>query len=108
VPLYDDRYEFARRFIAQDIAEPAAKMIYDPGALVFTWQSPNNGQWVTIDTDILPVIKDALTAAWDKGYLKDSKDLSDYSLTSMNLGWEVTGLSDVKIQLKDISLKVLN
>ena len=107
VPIYDDRYEFPQKFIEQDIADPSAKMIYDPGGKRYYQRSLHCGEWVNINCDLLPVILEAMNVAWEKGYLKQSKNLRDYHITSMSLGWEVTGLNEVEIAIKDLSLKAV-
>ncbi|MBN1818635.1 MAG: hypothetical protein JW828_14835 [Sedimentisphaerales bacterium] len=105
VPIYDDRARIPKPHIAQDTADPSAKLIYNPGGAAYTDRSLHDGQWITIDCDLLPFIGKALETAWQKGYLADSRDLKDYQISSMNLGWEVTGLARVAIQFRDLSLK---
>lgn len=105
IPIYDDRYQIPPEYIAQDFADPSSKLIYNPGAAVFTSESLHGKKWVIINVDLLPFIHKALNTAWEKGYLKDSKDLSDYRISSTNLGWEVTGLNKVAIQIRNLNLK---
>ena len=38
------------------------------------------------------------------GLLKDSKDLADYHISGMKIGWEVPGLFDVEMQVRNLSL----
>ena len=42
-----------------------------------------------------------------RDHLTDSKNLADYRIAGMNLGWELPGTFNVEIQLKDLSLKAL-
>jgi len=104
VPLYDDRRRVTRPFAAPDIW---GKFIYTPASDVYTTESTHDGQWVTIDKDLLPIIHESLKTAWAKGSLKDSHDLSDYRLGGMNIGWEVPGIFDVEMQLRDLSLRAV-
>ncbi len=107
VPIYDDRQRIPRPHVAQDIADPSAKLIYNPGGEVYTKESLHDGRWVVFDKDLLPIILQSLNMAWDKGYLKDSRDLGDYRISSTNLGWEATGLFTGAIEFRNLSLKVM-
>ncbi|MBN1124984.1 MAG: hypothetical protein JXA82_08250 [Sedimentisphaerales bacterium] len=104
VPIYDDRDRIPQPHIAQDTADPSAKLIYNPGGAAYTDQSCHDGQWITINCDLLPFVTRAIETAWQKGYLTDSRDLNDYLISSMSLGWEVTGLARVAIQFRALSL----
>ena len=46
-------------------------------------------------------------AAFDaRGFLKDSNNLSDYTIGGMNMGWELPGTFDVAMQVRNLSLKI--
>jgi hypothetical protein len=60
---------------------------------------------VAFDVDLLPIVKDALEAAWERGFVSDSRDLADYRLGGVSIGWEVPGTFDVALQIRDVSLK---
>lgn len=107
VPIYDDRYRIVPPYVAADFADPSAKLIFNPGGAAYTAESLHDGRWVTIDKDLRPLILDALKAGWDKGYLKDSRDIRDYRISSTNLGWETPGLFAGAIQIRNLSLKVV-
>ena len=49
---------------------------------------------------------ESLKTAWERGYLKDSRDPADYRLGGMNMGWEVTGPIDVAVQVKGLEFEV--
>lgn len=104
-PLYDDRHAQPPRYVNRDFADPSAKCIYNPGTDAFTTQRLRDGEWVSIDRDLRPLLIEALHEAWRLGYLRDSRDLADYRLTTMNLGWEVPGLNRVAMALRDLSLR---
>ena len=40
-----------------------------------------------------------------RGFLEDSNDLADYHISGMNIGWEVPGLFDIEMQVRNLSLK---
>ncbi len=107
VPIYDDRYRIVPPHIAKDIADPSAKLIFNPGGDFYTKESLHDGRWVVFDKDLLPFIFDALRTAWDKGDLKDSHNLRDYRISSTNLGWEATGLFAGAIEFRKLSLRAV-
>jgi hypothetical protein len=104
IPIYDNRARFTQAFKEQDFGG-TAKFIFTPDARVFTGASAQDGRWITIDKDLLPLMLEALETAWSRGFLKDSKNLSDYAIGGLNLGWEVPGTFDVALQIRDLSLK---
>ena len=107
VPLYDTRYNpVLPEYIAEDTADPSSKLIYNPGSKAYGDYNLHDKKWHTIDADLLPHIRQAFEAAWRRGYLQGSKDLADYHVTWMNLGWEVTGVNRAAIEFKNLSLKV--
>ena len=108
VPLYDDRERIPKAYQAKDAGKEDATgmFIYTVAGREFTTRSLHDREWVTIDKDLLPLMRDGLKAAWQSGFLKDSQSLADYRITGMNLGWEVPGIVDVEMQLRDLSLKV--
>jgi hypothetical protein len=60
-----------------------------------------------VDTDILPILLKGMDESWARGYLAGSRDLSDYRISSINLGWEVTGLAKASIQIRNLGLKAV-
>jgi hypothetical protein len=62
------------------------------------------GTWVTLDKDILPLINKGLDAAWKAGFLQKSRDRRLFAISSLNLGWEVTGPIVVGAGLRNLSL----
>jgi hypothetical protein len=101
IPLYDSRYRVPHAFKAPD---QVSKFIFTPAGDTYTDESVHDGQWVTVKKDLLPLFRQALKTAWDKGFLKDSDDEADYCISAMNLGWEVPGTLDVAIQTRDLHL----
>lgn len=107
IPIYDDRNRSPEAYTAQDAGKDDAtnKFIYIPARKVFASQSMLERQWIVLDKDILPLLKDGLASAWQKGYLKGSTLLSDYAVSSINMGWEITGTFDVEMQVRNFSLQ---
>lgn len=79
--------------------------IFTPSGETYTSQSAHDGAWITIDRDLLPLLREALETAWQRGFLTESKNLADYRISGMNIGWEVPGIFDVEMQLRKLSLK---
>lgn len=111
IPLYDARYRLPPAHKAVDRGsdrKPATgKFIFTPGAKRYTSRSAHDGDWVTIEKDILPLVREGLETAWRRGYLGDSRDRADYRLGGMNTGWEVTGPLDVAMQVGGLRLEAV-
>lgn len=108
VPMYDARYLHTPARAAVDFStkhkKGTGKLIFKPAGREYTDQRAQDGEWITIERDLLPLMKEALRKAWQKGFLSDSRDMQDYHLGGMNLGWEVTGTWTVAMQVKGLSL----
>jgi len=106
IPLYDDREPVTALHAMQDKGSPKKKatdkLIYSIGVKPFTDAVVGSGQWVTVGGDLLPHMIAGLQEAWKRGFLPASQDLADYRLGSVILGWEVPGLNDVAIAVKDL------
>jgi len=106
VPMYDARYRLSPPHEEVDFSTPqkkgTGKFIFNPGGTRYTTHSANDGKWVTIDKDLLPLINEGLTTAWHAGFLQGSHDPADYRLGEVNLGWEVTGPLNVAMQIRGL------
>lgn len=111
VPMYDTRHRLPRAHKAVDRGsdrKPATgKFIFNPAGERYTSQSAHDGDWVAIEKDLLPLIREGLKTAWQRGYLQDSRKMADYRLMAMNTGWEVTGPLDVEMQLAGLQLEAV-
>lgn len=105
IPLYDDRSRFPKEHKARDTAG-SAMFIFTPGGEVFTDRSAHDRGWIRLDKDLRPLLVEALEMAWQRGFLTESRNLGDYCLAGMNLGWEVPGIFDVEMQVRGLSLTV--
>lgn len=105
VPLYDDRGRTGRAVINGDV--DLKKLIYTPQRSAYTDQPVKVGVWIRFAADLLPLAKEALETAWERGYLQESKDLGDYRVGGVSLGWEVTGRNRVSVSLRNLSLKAV-
>lgn len=104
VPLYDNRHRVVPTHRAQDTGGTLS-FIYTPSSDVFTDASMHDGEWIVIDRDIKPLICEGLAFAWRHHFLRESQELADYRITSINLGWELPGTFDVDLQIRRLSLK---
>ncbi len=105
IPIYDNRHRFIPEFKEQDFGG-TARFIFTPDGKTFASTSTHDGEWVTIEKDLLPLMHEALAMAWARGFLKESKDSGDYFIAGMNMGWELPGTFDVEMQVRNLSLKV--
>lgn len=103
VPLYDSRSRIPPPHAARDTAG-TDKFIYMPGGEAYTDRSAHDGAWITVNSDLLPLIRKGLEAAWQRDFLRGSRDLADYRPSSFNMGWELPGTLDVAMQVRNLSL----
>jgi dienelactone hydrolase len=106
IPLYDDRHHVAPSHKAQDTGG-TSMFIYTPSGDVFSAQSAHEREWLTIDRDLLPLMREGLEYAWRHNFLKESQALADYRIAGMNIGWEVPGTFDVDLGIRRLSLKAV-
>lgn len=106
VPVYDSRDRFPKEFKAQDFGG-TAKFIFTPGGETYTKSSAHDGEWIVLERDLLPLMREALELAWKRGVLQGSKDPADYRIGGMNMGWELPGSFDVEMQVRGLSLKLV-
>lgn len=105
IPLYDDRHRVPPEHKTRDTGG-TGMFIFTPRGDAYASASAHDGGWITVDHDLVPLLRESLAAAWDKGFLTESREMSDYRLTSINLGWEVPGLLDVALAIRGLSLRV--
>lgn len=104
VPVYDDRGPVEGHVLPGDVA--LNKVIFMPSRKAYTEKATALGEWIAFEADLLPLTGEALEAAWKIGKLTDSKDLADYRIVGMNMGWEVPGTHRVRMSVRGLSLGV--
>ncbi|HCF94073.1 MAG TPA: hypothetical protein DEW46_03340 [Verrucomicrobia bacterium] len=107
VPTYDDRWAMPPAHIAEDTADPSAKLIYNPGLAAFTGQGWTDTGLLELDIDLLPHMLKAIRTGWARGYLSKSKDIGDFRIVSFILGWEMPGVNAVEIEFSELDLRVV-
>jgi hypothetical protein len=104
IPIYDDRHRVVPGHKAQDTGG-TSMFIYSLAGEVFSTKSAHDREWITLDKDLLPLMREGLEYAWGRNFLKESQALADYRIAGMNIGWEVPGTFDVDLQIRQLSLK---
>jgi hypothetical protein len=89
----------------QDFGD-AKMFIFTCAAEALAKESAHDGKWVSGDKDLLPLMREGMDTAWSRGFLRGSRQLADYCIASVVLGWEVTGIFDVDMQIRDLSMKI--
>lgn len=105
VPIYDNRHRFPLEFKERDFGG-TERFIFTPNGKTYTSSSAHDGDWIVIEKDLLPLMREALDTAWARGFLEDSKNIADYFIGGMNMGWELPGAFDVEMQVRNLSLKI--
>jgi hypothetical protein len=103
VPIFDTRHRRCSTYAAQDFGG-TGKFIYIPAAERFTAGSVHDDGWVTFEADLLPLMKEGLAVARERGFLKGAAADKSLRITSCNLGWEVPGSYDVEMQIRRLRL----
>lgn len=108
VPVFDVRDRFVPEYGAEDNGMDVAshKYIYIVAQKEFTNISAHEYKLLQYRTDLLPYIKHGMSEAVSKGYLSTG-DLANYTLTSMNLGYEMPGTYDSAYEIYRLSLKAI-
>lgn len=104
IPLYDNRARVPKAHQALDTAG-SGMFIHIPPGETFTRKSAHDGDWLVVDRDLLPLLREGLEAAWARGHLLESRLWSAYRIASLNLGWEVPGIFDVAMQVRNLGLQ---
>jgi hypothetical protein len=107
VPVYDDRSRMVSFYQAKDFGE-TKMFIYTLGSEVFAKESTHDGGWVAFAGDLLPLMQQGLKAGWEHGFMPGSRELEDYHVTGLFMGWEVPGIFDVEMQVRGLSLLAIS
>jgi hypothetical protein len=106
IPIYDNRYRVVPAYEARDFGETRL-FIFTPASDQFAGKSTHDGDWVTFEQDLLPLIRQGLDHARDKRFIQGSRDPADYRPLGIFIGWEVPGMFDVDLQIRNLSLKAM-
>jgi len=106
IPLYDNRERIVPAYEAQDFGDTKL-FIFTPSSRTFAGKSTHDGEWVTFEKDLLPLLRQGLQHARAKGFIKGSSDPADYRPLGIFIGWEVPGVFDVDLQIRNLSLTAI-
>jgi hypothetical protein len=106
IPIYDNRHRVVPAYEARDFGETRL-FIFTPASDRFTGRSTHDGEWVTFERNLLPLMRQGLEHARDQGFIKGSQDPADYRPLGIFIGWEVPGMFDVDLQIRNLSLKAM-
>ncbi len=107
IPIYDNRERVVSAYEAQDFGGTRL-FIFTPASDTFARKSTYDGEWVTFEKDLLPLMRQGLEHARAKGFIKGSPDPADYRPLGIFIGWEVPGVFDVDLQIRNLSLKAID
>lgn len=103
IPIYDDRSRMVPAYQAKDFGI-TGMFIYTPATAAYAKESTQDGQWVAFDADLLPLMRDGLKAGWKAGFMPKARELADFRMTGIVVGWEVPGIFDVEMQVRNLSV----
>lgn len=101
VPFYDDRNRVVPLYAHADF-NTTGRFIYTPSSREYFAGSMHDGEWVSIQADLLPLIQEGLRVARSRGFLPNSPDDSDFRVSYMNMGWELPGTFDVEMHIRNL------
>lgn len=80
-------------------------MRFRPAASGATSRS-TTGEWHSARLDLLPLIRRGVAAMQAKGQFVHTMP-EDLELTGMNFGWEVPGTFDAGLQIRNLSIRIV-
>ena len=106
IPIFDARNEVPPASFAIDAGQAAAsgKYICVLDGKRFWKGATGDGQWRTLDTDLKPLLQEALELSRKNGVLQHTQ-FEDLAITTFNLGWEMPGPYDATLEIRGLSLK---
>ena len=107
VPSFDYRYERLsdEEYVQWDIG--TATYIYAiPPRSIWGDVSFHDGEWHSARLDLLPLIRRGVAAMQAKGQFVHTMP-EDLELTGMNFGWEVPGTFDAGLQIRNLSIRIV-
>ena len=107
VPFFDNRYDIPPEYKAKDVGKNDAtgKFIYTISGNSVQSIPMIRGEWISIKTNLLPAILRGLEDAVQLHYLTDANP-EHYAAVNMNMGWEVPGIYDVSMQIRNFNIAV--
>jgi len=88
-------------------ADATGKYIYSPAGNKYMTENIETGKTYKINLDVKPLLIQAFNEAKAKGALEQSS-FENMALNSLNIGWEVSNVAKVGIDISKISLSVID
>ncbi len=107
MPSFDYRYERLsdEEYVQWDIG--TATYIYAiPPRSIWGDVSFHDREWHSARLDLLPLIRRGVAAMQAKGQFVHTMP-EDLELTGMNFGWEVPGTFDAGLQIRNLSIRIV-
>lgn len=104
IPVYDNRERIVSNYEAQDFGDTKL-FIFTPASDNFARTSTHDGEWVTFQKDLLPLVRRGIQQAHAKRFLKGSSDPSNFRPLGIFIGWEIPGKFNVEMQIRNLSLR---
>ena len=113
--IFDNRIAFTTESGAKDGGKDDASglFIYQVPSRAFTATdflkngeiyASEDSEWMNIDIDVLPYVERALVRAQEDGFIK-GVTMDTVYIDGMNMGWEMPGTFDGKMEVKGLSLR---
>ena len=115
IPIFDSRHRFPDPFRIIDGDPEADAERKATGAVIdvlggetflqenYGGVNPADGEWATVTVDILPSVRETLAEAQAKGLMRRTT-FEQLGMGSYNIGWEIPGVFDCSMELKNIQL----
>ncbi|HOK09457.1 MAG TPA: hypothetical protein PLT82_07675 [Candidatus Hydrogenedens sp.] len=105
IPIFDARYTIPPEYISKDVgsAYTTNKLIAVIDGNRFYKGNTGDGTPKMLNVTLNSYIEESLNKGKNQGFLKNS-NIDDLSITSFNLGWEVTGPYNAEIEISHISM----
>lgn len=105
IPFFDTRHSIYPGYINIDGGKDDAtgKLIYTSSQLPFFRGSVSCGEWVVMEADILPILREAVAEA-RRRQIAFPENIDNLRLTTNNLGWEMFAAYDGAFSIRELSL----
>lgn len=104
--LFDNRFGFDAERGSRDSgkADASGLFIYQVPVRAFRDREAVVGGWIDVDMDVLPFVRRSLILARERGYMQ-GVTMDTVYIDGINLGWEMPGTYDGKMEIRNLSLK---
>lgn len=101
LPIYDNRFIRSPHHVQGD--KGTKKLIYLVDSRTFMDGSTHDKRWTHIEANLLPEMRAAIREAKRRRFFEDDTNEDDVFIKSINIGWELPGSFDARMQLKNLS-----